>query len=365
MSMPTLPGLMPQPQTPPRGPNGYVQLPGGYDDARGAPQSQAQPQRQYPTQLGQPAQQSQQQQPLFSDSQSPLQGLPPNVGPQSQPVPQLQPQQPLPQSQQPNQIPAQADLNARVIGANIPPELQGRSIGEIIGMVNGLRQVHLQTLQQVPQPQAQPQNNQPGQAQPQIQVQPQNGQPAPQTFDWRRPEESIGRVVGEQINRVIDQRFGPMLQQNQGLASDRARNIAAAELGPSFATLEPMILQRLSGIDPAALSNPETWRVAARVAIGDLMVEQARRVSQQPQTQPQYAQPGQPGIYPTQQTQPGASPLPNLNGFFTESPSQGGPGPQGVQLTPQQRAASAAMGMSEADYSAWLVGVPQQNGGRR
>lgn len=359
--------------------NGYVQLPGGYDAATGQqPQQQTQPQQQFAPQpqltlLGQPTQQAQMPQPMLQDPPSPLSMVPPNMPrlpwmqqqqmQQSQSPQQMQQAQaPVPQQQ--FQVPAGVDLNARAYGANIPQELQGRTVGEIIGIANGLRQVHLSTLQQPQQPQ-QPSQGYQQAAPPAPQQQAPAGQPA--AFDWRNPEAGIGRVVAEQL-RGFEQRIlpalQPVIQQGQTAAVQSARNLAAAEI-PNYAQIEPLILQRLQGIDPAALSNPETWRVAARVAIGDLALHgQRQQMGLATQT------PQQPGMYPTQQVGPGQNPAPNLNSFFSETPMQGGPGPSGPpQLTQQQAAAANAMGMSLTDYAAWNAGSasPQAQpfGGRR
>lgn len=359
-----------------RGANGYVQMGGGYDPTGQYAQPQvqqqqaAQPQFQQPqTQLGQPVQQALPQQPMMQDSVSPLSMVPPNMPRLPWVQPQVQPQQPAqvqaqipqqqfqqaPQPQQQFQAPAGVDLNSRAYGANIPPELQGRTVGEIIGIANGLRQVHLSQLNQPQQVQRQP--NQGVQAQPNQQIQ---TQPAP--FDWRQPEAGIGRVVDDRLG-AFEQRLmsavGPILQQGQQSAVQNARNTVAAEI-PNFAQIEPLVLQNLNGINPQALSSVDTWRIAAKVAIGDLALQGGRQqVQQAPASNQNYGY-QQPGAYQVQQMAPGQNPAPNLGSFFSETPMQGGPGPQGggYSLTPQQAAAANAMGMTAADYAAWGGGAP-------
>lgn len=363
MTLPMLPGM--QPQGPPRDASGYTQLPGGYDTAvqqanRGQP-PQYQPQVQ--TQLGQMTPQAMgNQQPMFQETQSPLAGLPPRVSgvpdqlrqqvPQQ--VPQQQPtqQQPLQPTQPQYQAPQGVDLNQRLAGQNVPPELQGRSVGELVGMLNGLRQVHLASMTQQPTQQAAPTQQQVPQQQPGGQ---QNALPA---FDWKNPNAAVGQVVDDRIDRAINERLlpalAPVLQQSQLTAATAARNAAASEVGASFAQIEPLVLQRLQGMAPQHLQNPETWRIATRAVLGDLMIQGAQRQQAQ-QNVPQQA-----GLY---MGQPQQNPAPNLNGFFAEQPMQGGPVNSNVQLTQQQARAAELMGMPLADYAAWAIGVPV--GGRR
>lgn len=332
---------------------GYLHLPGGYDQARSG---------QAPSGASQPATVPQQP-PFGSASESPLQARGPIV-PETPPLiqqsftqqpwqqqpgqqpgqqPATQPQQPAasPQQVQTSQTPpaAGADLSMRVSGPNIPAELQGRTVGEIIGIANGLRQVHLQQSMQ-----------------PQVQVPAQPAQPpaqapgAPQPFDWRKPDESIGRVVDERVNNIIQTRLAPMLApvalQGQIQAASMARNVAANEI-PGFAQIEPMVHQKLNGMAPEALANPETWRIAAKMVIGEQAIQRQYQTTGQ-------AQVLQPGQFPPQ------NPSPNLNTFFTEQPFQGGAVTQGGgQLSAEQMAAASAMGMSYADYSAWAGGAPR------
>lgn len=350
---------------------GFKQLPGGYPYSPGyvppgqAPQQQQQWQPLQPqTQLGMPSQVAPptfQQPPIqdgYPSSQIPQ---PPQQQPQYQQVPQQQVPQfqpPAPQFQAP---PAGVDLNQRVGGPNVPAELQGRTVGELISIHNGLRQAHLASLQQ-----PQPQQFQPV---PPIQQVPQQqaGVPTvqPNQFDWRNPRESIANVVSEVLQRDLMPALAPTLQATNMQQVNTARNQVAQEIGPQlYAQLEPHILRNLQGIDPRALLNAETWRVAARATYGDLMLSQGRN-GQQPQQQQfgfpvQQGQPNpqQPGVYYQPQTANG-QPMPNLNGFFTEQPNQGGPtGQQGVRLTPFEDYTRRAMGLDEATYIAWKGGVP-------
>lgn len=349
----TAPLAFPQQQVP-TAMRPWQSMPGGYDQA-------------IQQQGGQP----QQMQPLQQDI-SPLSQVPPRqaVMPweQTRQQPQIQPQQqqPLPQPQGQFQAPPGVDLNARIHGGNIPQELQGRTVGELVGMLNGLRQVHLQSLQQGG-PQQQPQVQQQPIQQPAAQ---QQGQPG--AFDWRKPEESFGKLIDDRLN-LFQQRLGPMfapvIQQGHIQQASAAMNQVAAEI-PNFAQLQPAIFARLQNIDPAALANPETWRVAARVVIGDMALQQrgqqpipmgGQHIFPQNQGGPQPFQP--------QQVQMGQNPAPGYASWFSEQPQQGGQFQAPLQLRPEQMRAADAMGMSHADYSAWTTGVqpmaPQQAFGRR
>lgn len=361
MTMPNMQGT--------RLPNGSIVMPGGYDQAiqvanngqpvmqQGQPMMQQQVQQQVPvqqvplTQLGQPAAFAPTGQPLIPNQVSPL-----------QPGQQVQQQVPQQQFQLPANLPA--DLNARLYGQNIPAELQGRTVGEVIGIANGLRQVHLNGQLQAP---ARP-------AQTQVPALPVQGQPAQNLgFNWTKPDESIGRVVDEKLT-AFEQRlapmFQPLIQQGAVTAAQSARDTVARET-PGFAQLEPMVLARMQGLPADQYASADAWRIATRVVIGDLAIRGAGQPQGQQvqQVQNQQAPQGQPGpavVNAPQFVQQGQSPLPNLNGFYTEPPFQGGQGPQGAQMSQNQMNAAAAMGMTNADYMAWAGGVnPAINGGRR
>lgn len=363
-------GMMPQ-GGPPASNQGYRQLGGGYEQAiqqNQQPQQQFQnpmqqqqpaqgqnglpPQMQQPqTQLGQPAQVA----PSFQQAPPDRGWTPPpplqQQQPQGQPQQQFQQQQqqPSPQLPSPQQQPQGVDLNQRVVGQNIPPELQGRTVGEVIAIANGLRQVHLQSI-------AQPQQQPVPQQQPAPQQQPQAGQQQqPQAWDWRNPMPQIQDAASRAVREVFQQEISPMLapvvQNNHIQQAQNARNTVAQQIGVQrFAQLEPLIYQKLQGIDPRALLDPRTWEVAAHAAAGQLALAPQ---NQQPQTLPPQ---NQPGMYPANGQQYIQQPIPNLNGFYSEAPNQGGPGPQPQQLTAQELWAANAMGQSPADYMAWKGG---------
>lgn len=351
----------------------WVQQPGGYD-----PSGQQQPQQQQfvPQQQQQAPQQG--LPPLLQQQQQPQLGLPPQMQsplqqidggsplaqmqpiappmqqrqfqPQQQaPQQQFQPQQPVPQQQQ-FQQPQQQQQSPVLSGPGVPQELQGRTLAEAISIYNGMRQTHLQNMQQ-PAPQMQ-------QPAPQRQQQVQPAQPGQSAqFDWRNPGQSVAAVVDERINAAIDSKLMPMLAplaaRNAMGDVERARQQAAASIGQqTWVTIEADVLQLLQGADPQTLTNPNAWALAAQTAVG-------RRALAGQRPQQQYQQ-QQPGAYPVQQVQQQQNPLPNLNGFWSEPSNQGGPMNMGVQLTPQQLQAADAMGITHADYAAWSVGLGGQ-----
>lgn len=381
-------------------PAGYVQLGGGYqpNPPQGVPVQQAQQQGmpQMPQQQGQ-----MQQAPALPQMPwtppgpqgAPLDGAPPpqfQQQPQRQPQPQQFQQAPMqqpqyapqtvpgpwspamPQQPQPGQYPSQPqfyqappqqpqlDPNARLSGPSVPPELQGKTVSEALGIYSGMRQVTLQSIQNRPQPQMQPQQ----QPNPFPQQQGLPGLPGQQPqqggWDWRNPQAEIARVVQEQL-APVQQMLQPIVMRSQLDSVKAARDSIAQQIGPQFASIEPQVIERLRGADPQQLSNPEMWRVATQSVVGEMALRgQLPQGPVQQQQQPQFNQ----WLQPAQRPQPGQQPLPNLNGFFTEQPQSGMPmGSQPGQLTQNQLWAAQAMGMNPQDYSAWSAGVP--SGGLR
>lgn len=379
-----------------RGPNGYVQMPGGYTDAIAQAPGGAPP---VPSSIGMPTPMQgmpgpQQVPPGSSPQQQPWSGVPqlaqqpnPNpMPPQGWPgqggapfapqqatglPPQMQGQGPQQQwGQQPGFAAPQVggppalvpqwgapgngqgtNLEQTLSGPGVPPELQGRSMRELLAIHDGLRRIHLQQIAGGGPPSSAP-SQAPQQASP---AAPTGGQQGQQQsgWDWRNPEQSVARVTEQVLNRAIDEKLGPMLAPLQHQAAytsiNTARQNAVQQFGPQlFAQLEPLIMQSLQGIDPRALSNPQTWIVAADRALG-----QATRAGQLQNGGPR---PGQPGVFPAQAVPPGQQPLPNLGTFFSEQPNQGGPGVPVAQLTPQQMWYADAMQIPHAVYAAWAGG---------
>lgn len=228
--------------------------------------------------------------------------------------------------------PAGIDPNTVLSGPNIPAELQGRTMAEAIRIYDGMRNIVLQT--SAAPPQSQGLVTPPPQAPAQI-----PGGQTPDSWDWRNPEKAIEATV----ERVVQRALGPMIQQNTVSAMERARNQVAATVGPQvFAQIESAVIARLQGADSAALANPAMWQIATDATLGEMM----RRGQPMPGARP----PLPPGA---QVVAPGAQPVPNFNGFYTEAPTGAAPTGGGNQLSPQQEWARQQMGQSVEEYIAW------------
>lgn len=255
--------------------------------------------------------------------------------------------QPYQPQQQPQQQQGQGQAinpNTVLSGPGVPAELQGRTFGEALSTYNGLRNLYMQQLSSPPPlPPATVPQTQPHQQQPQQQGQ----QPQQQQWDWRNPQQAIRGVVEQAIQETVLPALAPIHQQNMIQGINGARAQVAQELGvQNFSQLEPDILGMLQGVDPRALVNPQTWRVAAASALG---FRQMRGSAQAAPQQNGYA-PQQPGY--------GQQPVPNLNSFFTERPgSTARQDSQPQQLTPMEIYVAQQMGKTPQDYMAWKGGI--------
>lgn len=323
-------GLTPQwgAQGQPQQPGGYVQQPG-----HASPQSWQQPPQAYGV---------------------PYQGAAPQP---------LQSQQGGFQQPQPG-VP-QMGLNTRLDGPGIPQALRGRTLGEAIQLYSALEGNWAQR-NGVAQTPAQQSLNQMGQGQQGSAVQ---GQPQGQSQAnfWTNPDERIGNVV----DRVLEQRLGPMIQQTQQQAVTQAYTVAKSGIA-DFSGLEGDVMQMLAGADPQSLANPATWIGAADIARGRQVRENRYQPGQQPMGVQQVQVPGQqppqgfqnnPAMMRAQPAgQSGQMPA---YGFFTESPtapnvSQFGGNGAGGQASQLDYQAAAKFQMPIQDYMAWKVGVSGQ-----
>lgn len=343
---------------------GWQQVPGGYGAQQQLPPGLSAMQQNVQSNL--PPQMQMQQNPLL-DPPSPLSMVQPNM-PQQRQVQQQAPQgqqadprfYQQPQYQQ--QVPQGVGAQTRLDGPDVPLHYRGRSVGEVVQMLEGMRQFHFQNQQQQQQVQQRP-APQPGQAQ-QVNGQPQDPAAQQPGWDWKKPDESIARVVDQRVKQHTDELFNrlqpmlaPVAANTMMQEAQSARQSAANQIGHQrYAQLEPAIMDFLRGADPQSLTNPATWTAAARYVVGDL----AMRGVQVPNGQPQ-SNGHQPGAFPVQQVGQIHNPSPNLNTFFSEQPNQGAVGPQGLQLDQAQLSMAQAMGIAPSDFAAWAGGLAYSN----
>jgi hypothetical protein len=286
-----------------------------------------------------------------------------------QPQPQQQQQQQQPYQPQQDQPGGQFDPNVIVDGPNVPPELRGRRMGQVMQIYTALADDWMRRNQHnasggsiAPQPQRQQepqgqpayvhptQNQQQApQAQPQRPVQQQPQPQRQQEPDWR-----------QEIRQIVSEVVAPVTQSNQASQVAQAREMARMAV-PDFGDLEAEVMQMLSGVDPSGLTNPQVWEGAADMVRG----RKIRAGQYSPQQNPngnQFGQQVQNGM--TGYQHPGARPavpatqsqIPQYQ-FFTEGPSAPQlQGPSGM-LTPQERSYAQKMGMTDQDYIAWRGGV--------
>lgn len=303
------------------------------------------------------------------------QGYTQPAAPQNQPHPTAsygQPQPGFQPAQQPqNQPPQRADIPDHVIldGAGVPPELRGRSWGQVKQIYGALANDFIMRQGGQPQPAPQPQGRQSFQNQPAPvyeQGRANGGQP-PQarqggTF-WEDPEGTIGRIV--------DNRLAPVTQRTTAMAIQEARQVARMSI-PDFDYLEGEIMSIVQGADGQALTDPRLWQSTAELARGRMM-GQNRYDPRAAQQSRNGQQPNQPGGDPNFARGPGSyvpAPVSPIGSFFTEAPTppqypnqsynggQNGDVQQRVAaLSPDQRAYAAKMQMTPEEYVGWMGGV--------
>lgn len=257
--------------------------------------------------------------------------------------------------------PIRTDIPDHVIldGAGVPPELRGRSWGQVKQIYGALANDFV--LRQNPQaPPAPAAPARPANPPARVQGEPNGG-------FWEDP--------GAFIERAIDQRLAPVTQRTTAVAIQEAKQVAASGI-PDWQLLEGEVMSLLAGAEnPAALTDPRLWQSTADLARGRLMSRgeyDPRAMQRQPA-----GQPGQPnGQYPAVQAPmvprgPGAyvpAPVNPVNAFFTEAPTppmngqyDAGTGSDVASrvaaLTTDQRNYAAKMQMSLEDYVMWQGGV--------
>jgi hypothetical protein len=285
------------------------------------------------------------QQPGFAPAPAPQYGAP---APQYQPPPPPQYGQP---PQQPAQLPPQfqgADLNARLGGPGIPPELQGRTVAEGLRFYGIMREEFARQRQQQPQPlQGQPgqQPAQPQQPAPQFSAQPrvpgQPGQPDP-----------MRQYITDGLREVLPEMLAPLtapitqrqVQETYGAVRQRY---------PDWAQYEGDIMQSLQGANAQQLSNPDVLEAAYFYAKG----RGVTRGQQAPQGQPGY----QPA-WPPQPPQGLAPPMPQsyaaMAPAFVEGPTPPPPasyGQNGQQNDPRDELFARRFNVPVEVYRSWKM----------
>jgi hypothetical protein len=333
------------------------------------------PQQQQQT-FPQQQQQQQQQPPVQGYGQpAPPQGQPhPTVG-FGQPAPQGQQQQQQQQPQGQQQGGQRSDIPDNLIldGAGVPPELRGRSWGQVKQIYGALANDFLLRQnggQRQQQQQPAPQGRQQQQPPVYVQGQPNGGQPPQgqrESSFWENPEETIARIV--------DSRLAPVTQRTTAMAIQEARQVARSGI-PDFDYLEAEMIGIMAGADPNALADPRLWQSTAELARGRLM-GRGQYDPRSAQRQPQNGQQQQPMNDPRQMRGPGGyvpAPVAPVGQFFTEAPTppQGGQqfgydyGQNGqLQITGEEQGYARKMNMTDAEYVAWRGGVIQTAPARR
>lgn len=233
------------------------------------------------------------------------------------------PPPPLPYVAQPAAAPTTVQV------ADLPPELHGKTYGEVLEYYGKLRAYYLNNTQA---PAGQPQ-------QPQVPTpQPAPAAPEPTSVDfWSNPIDVMRRLIKEENAPIT----GNIVQQ-QIVA---ARN-TVAEM-PAYASLEGSVLQALQNIPAEQLTNPAIWRQAYNLAVGDAVVN--GRLSPEA-LRPQAPSPVAPTAPPTISTVPSFHPT---QSFFTEAPRA--VVPTATALSTAEQAMAAKMGMAPSDYAKWRV----------
>jgi len=225
---------------------------------------------------------------------------------------------------------------------SLPPELQGKTVSQVLEYYNKLRDYYLQT-SQVP---AAPAAAQPPAAVPAAPV----AAPAPAPAPAQMPSASdFWADPVAALDKVVQARLAPVTQtalQQQVVA---ARN--AVLQAPGYAELESQVLKKLEGIPAEQLSNPTLWQQAYYLAYGEAAVQGWK---------PSGAAPTAPAAAPAAQPTINANPRPFAPTHFFTEPARPNAGPTAA-LTPEQQAMATKLGISHEDYMKWL---PQAGGAR-
>lgn len=151
-------------------------------------------------------------------------------------------------------------------GPNVPPELRGRTFGQVKAIYTALANDWLTRQRSATPPQG---GGQPGAGggQPGMGAPPQGQQPpgAPR-WDWSNPADAFRSVVREELGTMLQ----PLMAQSNATGVAQARSVAQQQI-PDFGYLEGTIMQHVANLPPESLADPRVWINAARLARGELM----------------------------------------------------------------------------------------------
>lgn len=299
-------------------------------------------------------QQPQYPQPVYpAQPPGPPQYQQPYVPPPTQ-QPGYAPPPAYPQAPPPPPAPQAVDLNARLYGAGIPPELQGRTVGEGLRYYGIMREDFAQ--RQAAMRTQQPLQGQPQQQAPQYQQQPPQGQPSaqPRGIPGQAPIDPMRQYVAEAIRDVMPEFMNPVIQPIQQQNLERTYNGVKSRY-QDWNQFEGEILQSLQGADLATLNNPAAWEAAYRHAVGNAVIRQR----QGPQQQFQQPGPPQGGPPQYQPQQPQYPQYPQQAQTFVEGPTppapMGGPG-YGPGQDPRDEDFARRFGVPVEVYRSWRGG---------
>lgn len=254
--------------------------------------------------------------------------------------------------------------NTVLDGPGIPPELKGRTFGEMIGLYGSMRNAILSTAGNSPAPA--PAAPAPAPAAPAAPVAP----PVTATSAeyWRDPVGKTREALMPEIRTAIQEALAPMMAHQ---VTNQVDNVVA-QMGTEFADFEawrPAVQENLKGASAEMLANPELWRTAYWVAKGRAgAMGQPAPAAPAPAAPRPYAPPAPPAApgtpYPAQPVVGAGQPQPNMGaGYFSEAPSAPN---SAAGLAPSNEDAHWAgkLNMPVELYVQWKNGVPTPGGAR-
>lgn len=221
-----------------------------------------------------------------------------------------------------------------LVGDNIPPELQGRTLDEAMAIYKTLRSEHLARFPS-PMPAPAPVREVPA-AQP---------KPHDPTAFWTNPEERIAAIVDQRVQAAL----APIQANSVQSAARTARDQVAERFGDGYLAIEGKVLEKLQNLDPNLLADPNAWANAYFLAAGEAAVT-GRPVAPMPAPTPT----------PVVNTTPRADATFRPTTFFTEPGRSATAVVGSEQVSDAERAVAQKMGMPIDKYVAWRGGTGGQ-----